>query len=371
MLICGLQLGAVSNQDTKESAPMLSCLHLKSLYESKYSIEQSSQCQQSFHLFKLHLTNAYNICRLHVGLPELSCNENSNALSAAQRDAIQISAAVQWTPSNMKKYFLEFGNWVTESHLATCVRKENGALINKSSFIQHLESAAMELEPVHSVSSHAVEAKTNGQRQRKRAKDEPFQSLGKGTKQLISMVAGALLWRARGGAIETGNTHVGRLLFSTLGYGGLGWFNGGTDGLIAGGLSSVPLWLYGWSAWQDQGRGQSKASGKWNEGSSRLNDALMMSLRGLFQTSLSGGYLLARGYDGYALASGGAMGLCYAGSYELDAHTQMTQVRNSDGKLVGRNKWIDSPTALGELCSGAFMGAGLSTTLQNGRDEDY
>lgn len=357
VLFCSQSWGSVSNRNSSSELDFASCKNLQMLYESNYSIARSHECQESFHFFKLYLTNVYNACRLRQGLPELSCDENPNVLKAAAHDAIQISAAVKLKPEESRKYFLEFENWVTDEHLKACVRKPDRNSFTKEDFKKVLESATREIDPP-----------TAGGRQRKRASDEPFQFLGKGTKQLISTVAGAFLWRARGGSIETGSTQAGRLIFATLGYGGLGWFNGGTDGLVAGGLSSVPLWIYGWGAWQDQGRNKN-STGLFNDKGSRLNDALMMSLRGLFQTSLSGGYLLARGYDGYALASGGSMGLCYAGSYELDDRTQITQVRDRSGKLVSRNKWIDSPTALGEICTGAFMGAGLSTTLQNGRYE--
>ncbi|WP_291516720.1 hypothetical protein [Bdellovibrio sp. ArHS] len=166
-------------------------------------------------------------------------------------------------------------------------------------------------------------------------------------KTLISGVAGAALWRMRGGGFfRTGNTQVTRLL-STAGFAALGAFNGGRDGLIAGALMFPSMTLGYWHT-SDSGRDGDRS--KWTE-------IAIMSGRGVLQTSLGGAYLWSQGYGPGFLASGAAMGPCYGASWQA--------FKNK--KVMPEVGFIDGPTSMGEVCSGAAFGLGLAATLNYGK----
>ena len=331
------------------------CESLKELYEMRFSIQQNPLCAEAFSDFKTKLTAAYNVCLSRRNETQVECNERGNTTAALQLQLQEIHAAIVRNPRELAQELVNFRTSTSMERLSMCVRRENGRTISRQDFTDTLNQAIQEFSPETRI------LRGNERRQRH---DVPFQWMSRETKQAISTVAGALLWRARGGSIHTGSTHMARLIFATGGYGLLGWFNGGLDGAVAGGLTSAPLWIAGWGTYMDIG--QSKKS-KGEKGSA-LQDTAMMTLRGLFQTSLSGGYLMLQGYDGWALASGASMGPCYLGStYAVRQNSWLVPTRtNSSGETSPSARWIDGSTAYGELCSGAMMGLGLSTTLQNG-----
>ncbi len=346
-------------QNRERSQRETTCENLKELYEMRYSLQQNPNCAEAFSDFKTKLTAAYNVCLARRGESQVECNERGNTSSALQTQLQDIHAAIVRNPQELAQELLNFRISPSMDRLALCVRRESGREITRQDFTDRINEGIQEFSPQTRVMRAG---------ERRQRHDVPFQWMSRGTKQAISTVAGALLWRARGGAIHTGSTHAARLIFATGGYGLLGWFNGGLDGAVAGGLTSVPLWIAGWGTYMDIG--QSKKSKR--EKGAALHDTAMMTMRGLLQTSLSGGYLMAQGYDGWALASGAGMGPCYLGStYAVRQNSWLVPSRsNSDGTRTPTNAWIDGSTGYGELCSGAVMGLGLSTTLQNGTTGD-
>lgn len=193
----------------------------------------------------------------------------------------------------------------------------------------------------------------------KKAKDfldrnskSPLADLHPAARIAASALLGALSWRVRGGAGNLGTTTKARWLGLGLPFMGLGYLNGGVDGLIAGFLMVPPVHL-GWADWMSMGR---------NGNSSKSNDVMAMTVRGLMQTSLSGSYLWARGYGPGMLLSGAAMGPCYWGAWEYYPNKAKPRVPFFGSYL------LDGPTSVGELCTGAAYGGAMSAVLGSGRN---
>lgn len=345
---------AASPRETIPAATPRTCDNLKMLYELRFSLHQSPECNEAFGDFKTKLTTAYNVCLAQRNEQQVVCNERGNTLSALQGQMQEIHSSIVRNPQELAQELINFRSSRAMNRLTQCVRKPDGNPARRQEFIEILNQGIQEFSPTTTILRPGERRKTN---------DVPFAWMGRSTKQAISTLAGAVLWRARGGGIMLGSTHTARLIFATGGYGLLGWFNGGTDGIIAGGLTSVPLWISGWGTHMDMGTSKKKG-----ERGAAAQDFAMMTARGLFQTSLSGGYLLSQGYDGWALGSGASMGACYLGShYATRQNSWMAPLRrDKKGNLTPVSNWFDGANAYGEMCSGAMMGLGLSTTLQNG-----
>lgn len=188
--------------------------------------------------------------------------------------------------------------------------------------------------------------------------EAPFQDIPPWLKTIASGAMGAFCWRARGGGIfaDPENSHSTiRRLGAAACFTGIGWFNGGLDGAIAG-LAMLPGMFvpYGEQMVMKNGVRGVDESGKFR------NLAYMTGL-GLATTAASSAYLYARGYDPTAMiAGGGAKGLCYFGSWNWAPNT----FNSFDKEFVG-----GGATQTAELCSGATMGAGLAYSLNYGKTE--
>jgi hypothetical protein len=318
------------------------CDNLKRLYQFRFSLQQTPECNKAFGDFKTKLTAAYNFCLAEINEQQVVCNERGNTMKALQKQMLEIHKAIVKNPKELAQELLDFRVSSEMKRIDQCVRQPDDSPVTRQEFVEILNEAVQEFSPTTRIYQPG---------ERRVSEDVPFAWMSKSDKQIISTIAGAALWRARGGGVMLGSTHAARLIFATGGYGLLGWFNGGTDGIIAGGLTSVPLWIYGWGKFMDMGTSKKKG-----EPGAAAHDFAMMTGRGLFQTSLSGGYLLSQGYDGWALGSGASMGACYLGSHHA--------TRQNSWMTSG--KWFDGANAYGEMCSGAMIGLGLSTTLQNG-----
>lgn len=313
------------------------CQNLGKLYHYDYRTFRSRECRSKFESFRFQITAAYNICRKAQGLTEVQCESSESTLTRAWNDITEITNRAGVEPRVLKDRLTRFGQMVQPTWIQQCIREENGTSVNAQRFSQELEAAKSEFQ---------AEGPRHVPPRRTRS-DVPFQGISRETKQIVSAVAGAALWRFRGGWLPTGSTQTARLV-TLLGFSGIGYFNGGMDGAIAGALNVAPVWINGWGNHFDIGR----------NGGGSTRETLMMTARGLLQTSLSGGYLLARGYDGWALGSGLGMGVCYAGGTNMSERHNITSGNSS--------AFLDGGTAIGEACTGGLMGLGLSTTLLNG-----
>jgi hypothetical protein len=177
----------------------------------------------------------------------------------------------------------------------------------------------------------------------------------------ITTAASSVLWRYRGGGLfsDRENSKSGqRRLVTALSYAGLGYFNGGTDGAIAGALMYPGLHVpYGEQMILKKGDllgvDQSK---KWR-------DTGYMTGLGALTTTPSSLYLWARGYNPTAMLLGGsAKGLCYFGSWNWYPDAFKDSPHKS---FVG-----GVPTQTAELCNGATVGAGLSGSLLYGQSKE-
>jgi hypothetical protein len=183
-----------------------------------------------------------------------------------------------------------------------------------------------------------------------RNKEPPFANLHPALRILASTVIGGIGWRIRGGFLNVGSSNGARYLGVGLSYMGLGYLNGGLDGVIAGALM-LPATHVGYADYMNIGR----------TGNPKSRDALGMTARGLIQTALPGSFLMARGYGPGMLFSGAGMGACYWGSWEY------MPKRWENSGYIGNTYLLDGPTSLAETCSGAVFGAGMSGTLLYGK----
>lgn len=178
----------------------------------------------------------------------------------------------------------------------------------------------------------------------------PLKDIPPSLRMALSTVATSFLWRYRGGWLgpKKGGTTTRRAV-TGVGMMAIGYFNGGLDGAIAGALT-VPTMFAPYSKYWDLSD-DNKNLGK--------NFAYMTG-RGLYQTSLAGIYLAARGYGPGMLLSGAAMGPCYYMGWN-----QAKDVKLGSGKMIGA-----APTQISEMCTGAAMGLGLSGSLLYGKSTD-
>lgn len=186
----------------------------------------------------------------------------------------------------------------------------------------------------------------------------PFaESISPEVRLLGTTAASAYLWRGvrGGGTLPNPNDSYStqRRAITALGYTGLGYANGGTDGAIAGALMTPGLFI-------PYGKYMQKQHGK-----NRIRDFAYMTGAGLATTALPALYLSMRGYNPWPLLAGGAAkGLCYYGAYQWG---KGAFANSPDKGFVGG---VETQTA--ELCHGATIGAGLSGSLlySNNEPED-
>lgn len=186
--------------------------------------------------------------------------------------------------------------------------------------------------------------------------EAPFSEIPPWAKMGITTIASSVLWRYRGGGLFTDHNDSKsgeRRLVTTLGYLGLGYFNGGLDGAITGGLMLPGLFVpYGEQMVMKEGVRGVDESGKWR------NLAYMTGL-GTLTTAAPSAYLYARGYNPTGMVLGGtAKGLCYFGSWNWAPNT----FASPNKEFVG-----GGATQTAELCSGAAIGLGMSHSLLYGK----
>ncbi|MBX2994149.1 MAG: hypothetical protein KF681_04990 [Bdellovibrionaceae bacterium] len=189
--------------------------------------------------------------------------------------------------------------------------------------------------------------------------EAPFSDIPPWAKMAVTTVASSVLWRYRGGGLFTDHNDSKsgeRRLVTTLGYMGLGYFNGGLDGAITGGLMLPGLFVpYGEQMVMKDGVRGVDESGKWR------NLAYMTGL-GTLTTAAPSAYLYARGYNPTGMLLGGtAKGLCYFGSWNWAPNT----FNSPNKEFVG-----GGPTQTAELCSGATIGLGMSHSLLYGKKKN-
>ena len=187
--------------------------------------------------------------------------------------------------------------------------------------------------------------------------EAPFSDIPPWLKMGITTVATSVLWRYRGGGLFTDHSDSKsgqRRTITSLAFVGLGYFNGGLDGAITGGLMLPGLFVpYGEQMVMKEGVRGVDQSEKWR------NFGYMTGL-GALTTAAPSAYLYARGYDPTAMVAGGAAkGLCYFGSWNW-APKAFADSPNKD--FVG-----GVPTQAAELCQGATIGAGMSYSLLYGK----
>jgi hypothetical protein len=167
----------------------------------------------------------------------------------------------------------------------------------------------------------------------------------------ITTIASAALWRFRGSGLfadPNNSMSTMRRGVTALGYIGMGYFNGGMDGAIAGGLLTPGLFL---------------PYGKHHALKNKWRDTAAMTAIGGLTTALPSAYLAARGYNSLPLLAGGlAKGPCYFAGKQW---TKDSLDWSPDKQFLG-----GVHTQFGELCNGATIGAGLSGSLLYGRGED-
>lgn len=315
------------------------CETLGKLFHLDYRTFRSRDCRQRFENLRQDIAAAYNVCRRALGLEEVRCESAHDVMTRTWNGISEITNQFAVEPRVLHQRITRATSNLDSQWIERCAVRENGTGVSSQEFQSDIQKALREFSPQ---SPRHVPA-------RRQRNNVPFQWMNRETKQVISTVAGGLLWRFRGGWLPTGSTQTARLL-TVAGFAGIGWFNGGMDGAVAGALNVVPVWINGWGKNMDQGR----------VNGDRSTDFLAMTARGLLQTSLSGGYLLARGYDGWGLASGLGMGACYAGGYAVADHYRLKE-RSQSSRVV-----FEGGTSIGEGCTGAVMGLGLSTSLLNG-----
>lgn len=188
--------------------------------------------------------------------------------------------------------------------------------------------------------------------------EAPFSDIPPWLRLGLTTAASAALWRFRGGGLFTDHDDSKsgmRRTVTALGYAGLGWFNGGTDGLITGALMIPGLFVpYGEQMVMKKGVNGVDQSEKWR------NFGYMSGL-GLLTTAAPSAYLYARGYDPTGMLLGGASkGLCYFGAWNWAPNT----FNSPNKEFMG-----GGATQQAELCNGALMGAGMSYSLLYGKGD--
>ncbi|KHD87008.1 MAG: hypothetical protein OM95_16805 [Bdellovibrio sp. ArHS] len=184
----------------------------------------------------------------------------------------------------------------------------------------------------------------------------PFPTLTDKNRQFISMYLGGVYWRMRGGGLvsEPQGTQKTRYWYNYLPMKMIGYINGGSDGEIAGELMFLQI-FQGWGEWMDMGR---TAGGK-----DAYYDLTYMTDRGVDQVNPLMMALALKGYETADLSIGGMqMGACYY--FAWDRLPRFTLGADLTAPYAG---FIDGPTAVGELCTGASISLGLSKTLLNGK----
>ncbi|KHD90040.1 MAG: hypothetical protein OM95_00530 [Bdellovibrio sp. ArHS] len=184
----------------------------------------------------------------------------------------------------------------------------------------------------------------------------PFPTLTDKDRQFISMYLGGIYWRMRGGGLvsEPQGTQKTRYWYNYLPMKMIGYINGGSDGEEAGQLMFLQI-FQGWGEWMDMGR----TAG----GNDAYYDLTYMTDRGVDQVKPLMSSLALKGYESADLAIGGMqMGVCYY--FAWDRLPRFLLGADLTAPYAG---FIDGPTAVGELCTGASISLGLSKTLLNGK----
>lgn len=316
------------------------CIHLGTLFNYDYKTFRSQECYRKFENFRVTLGAAYNLCRKAHGHPEVVCERATHPIHRAWNEITNITNRVANTPRHFRSQLLQARQNISDDFILHCVRRDNDTRVSPEDFRQNLLASVEEFTPSDQVSTSS---------QRRRPADLPFaQSISPEVRIGIATLGGALLNRFRGGWMPTGSTQSARLITAAL-TSGLGYFSGGIDGAIAGGLSVVPVWFNGWGVNMDMGRSNGTYAG----------DFAAMTGRGVFQMSLASLYLGARGYNAWPLlASGASMGACYAGGWELNERYGFGNGRTGS--------FFDGATSVGEVCFGGVTQGVLSGVLLNG-----
>lgn len=338
-LLTGHSAKALETRQRNPHTIPAQCETLGKLFNLDYRTFRNSDCRRKFEDVRQDIAAAYNVCRRTHGFEEVQCESANSLFTRTWNGISEITSRFAVEPRVLQQRLTRAQSEISPQWIQYCVVRENGEQVSANEFREDLQKARSEF---------SAEAPRHIPARRQRS-DVPFQWMSRESKQALSTIAGGLLWRFRGGWMPTGSTQTARII-TMIGYSGIGWFNGGMDGAIAGALNVAPVWINGWGTNMDQGR----------VNGDRSTDFLAMTARGLLQTSLSGGYLLARGYDGWALGSGLGMGACYAGGYAIADQFQFRNRSQSSGVV------FEGGTSLGEGCTGAVMGLGLSTSLLNG-----
>lgn len=179
-----------------------------------------------------------------------------------------------------------------------------------------------------------------------------FQNLGwfgKTLTVIVSAIAGALLWRIRGGWLPTGSTQAARGI-AAGGMGLLGFLLGGPAGLLAG-LLTMPELFIGWSQYLYAGN---------TGGTVALSNFLGMTFRGVEQTLGSGAVLAGAGFSPYFMVAGAMMGPIYSLTNKFLSTTKVFP-NNPGGFITNSTTWAECFTGawlFGSLAATLLMGSG-------------
>lgn len=204
------------------------------------------------------------------------------------------------------------------------------------------------------VSARTSEERCLAARGRTRKGPLPFPSLTREERLFVAFWLGGIYWRMRGGGlIPLGSTQQARFFFLQQPFARIGELSGTTDGADA----AFQLYLAVFEGW-----GQSMDMGTTPGGGDKYADLVGMTGRGERQVKAAAQLLQSRGYDPRALQAGGLqMGPCYFRAFE-----ELPAFRYAPNATTPYGPFIEGPTAVGEFCSGASIGVGLTRTLLDG-----
>jgi hypothetical protein len=183
-------------------------------------------------------------------------------------------------------------------------------------------------------------------------------SLSDAEREFIAFWLGGVYWRMRGQGLvlEPDGTQETRRYYLLEPFRRIGEIAGGQEGYDA--AFDVYLRIFeGWGDWMDMGRTPG--------GGDRYHDLVGMTDRGKYQVGAAASGLGGLGYDPTALYAGGLqMGPCYFYGWEMLADFTWG---TDPAPQPPYDVFMDGPTGVGEVCTGAAIALGFARVLLNGK----